>query len=127
MHANSPREHVHALPGDALRAPDIMVWTAWDGDELLGIGGLRCGDGMGEVKSMRTHPGHVRRGAGAAILTQVIAEARARGYTRLSLETGTGPRFEAGHALYRRFGFVDGGPFADYQANAFSRFMHLDL
>lgn len=127
MHAHSPHEHVHALPGDALRHPDIMVWTAWDGDDLLGIGALRGGDGWGEVKSMRTHPEHVRRGAGAAILTQVIAEARGRGYTPLSLETGTGPAFEAGHALYRRFGFVDGAAFGDYQANAFSRFMHLDL
>lgn len=127
MHAHSPHEHVHALPGDALRHRDIMVWTAWDGDDLLGIGALRAGDRSGEVKSMRTHPAHVRRGVAAAILTQIVADARARGFTQLSLETGTGPAFEAGHALYRRFGFVDGGPFADYQANAFSRFMHLDL
>lgn len=128
MHAHSPHEHVHALPGDALRQPDITAWTAWDGDELLAIGALREHDGAtGEVKSMRTHPTHVRRGAAAAILHAIVAEAQARSYTRLSLETGTGPAFEAGHALYRRFGFVDGGPFADYQANAFSRFLHLDL
>ena len=128
MHAHSPHEHVHALPGAALRAPGISVWTAWEGDVLLGIGGVRGLDAVtGEVKSMRTHPAHVRKGAAAAILTRVVAVTRARGYTRLSLETGTGPTFDPGHALYRHFGFVDGDAFGDYHANAFSRFMHLEL
>lgn len=128
MHDHSPTDFVHALPADALRAPDIAVWAAWDGGDLLGIGALRALDAAtGEVKSMRTAPAHLRRGVAAALLDRIIATARDRGYRRLSLETGSGPAFEPGLALYRRFGFVDGAAFAHYQPNAFSRFLHLDL
>jgi putative acetyltransferase len=32
---------VHALNLDALRAPEITFWTAWDGRTLLGCGALK--------------------------------------------------------------------------------------
>jgi putative acetyltransferase len=76
---------------------------------------------------MRTHPHHLRRGVGAALLEQIIVEARARGLRTLSLETGRGPAFEAALALYRKRGFVSGGAFGDYAASDFNQFMHLDL
>jgi putative acetyltransferase len=76
---------------------------------------------------MRTHPDHLRKGAAAAILARIIDEARARGLRRLSLETGRGPSFDAAVALYRRFGFVNGGAFGDYEASAYNQFFHLDL
>ena len=57
----------------------------------------------------------------------MIAEARRRGYRRLSLETGRGQAFEPALTLYRRRGFVEGGPFADYQGGDFSQFFHLAL
>ena len=53
----------------------------------------------------------------------VIEEARRRSYGRLSLETGSGPGFEPALALYRKFGFVECAPFADYRDDPFSRFM----
>jgi putative acetyltransferase len=46
---------------------------------------------------------------------------------RLSLETGSGPAFDAALALYRSRGFVNGGPFAEYTKSEFSQFLHLDL
>lgn len=80
-----------------------------------------------EVKSMRTHPDHLRRGVAAVLLEQIIAAARAAGVKRLSLETGRGDAFEPALVLYRRRDFIDGGPFAGYEANEFSQFLHLDL
>ena len=98
------------------------------GGAIAAVGALRTHPGeLGEVKSMRTHPGRLRRGVGAALLDHIISEATARGLRRLSLETGSGPAFDAAVALYRRRGFRDGGPFADYAASGFNRFLHLDL
>ncbi|MBV9995707.1 MAG: GNAT family N-acetyltransferase [Caulobacteraceae bacterium] len=128
MHASSPPGHVFALDLSGLQAPGVTVWTAWDDGTILGIGALRrLSDRCGEVKSMRTHPDHLRRGVGAALLEHIIGEARARGYRRLSLETGGGPAFEPALALYRKRGFMDGGPFAEYQPSDFNQFLHLDL
>ena len=128
MHASSPPGHVFALDLSGLRAPGVTVWTAWDGEDLAGIGALKAlQDGGGEIKSMRTHPRHLRRGAAAALLEHIIAVARARGYPRLSLETGRGPAFDAALALYRRRGFADGEAFADYTRSAFNQFLHLPL
>jgi putative acetyltransferase len=128
MHANSPPDHVFALDYSGLKAPDVTVWSMWEGDTILGIGALRQIDAQSaEVKSMRTHPNHVRRGVGRALLEHIIAEARPRGLRRLSLETGSGPAFDAALALYRSRGFVSGGPFAEYTKSEFNQFLHLDL
>jgi len=128
MLAASPPEFSFALDLSGLKTPDITVWSAWDGEDLAGIGALKMlGDGTGEVKSMRTAPTHLRRGVAAALLEHIIAEARCRGLTRLSLETGSTAEFEPALALYRRRGFVDGAPFADYQPSAFNQFLHLAL
>lgn len=128
MHANSPPGHVFALDLSGLTAPGVRVWSAWDGEAIAGIGALKAlGEGVGEIKSMRTHPDHLRKGVGAAILDRIIDEARGQGLTRLSLETGSGEAFEAALAMYRKRGFQSGGAFGDYEASAFNQFMHLDL
>lgn len=128
MHANSPAGHVFALDLSGLQAPNVTVWTAWDGEAIAGVGALKAlGDGTGEVKSMRTHPDHLRKGVAAAILERIIAEARARGFTRLSLETGSGPAFDPALTLYRKRGFTDGEAFADYERSDFNQFLHLAL
>jgi putative acetyltransferase len=125
----SPPGHSFALDLSGLTDPSVTVWAAWDGEALAGIGALKeLGGGAGEVKSMRTHPDHLRRGVGAAILEHIIGEARARGMRRLSLETGTGPAFEAALGLYLGRGFVEGAAFGDYPAvSAFNRYLHLEL
>ena len=128
MHANSPPGHVFALDLSGLMTPDVSVWSAWEGEAILAIGALKAlGDGTGEVKSMRTHPDHVRRGAATLLLDHIIAEARARGFSRLSLETGSGSAFEPALTLYRKRGFKEGGAFSEYQPSAFNQFLHLQL
>ncbi|GGC53633.1 GNAT family N-acetyltransferase [Chelatococcus reniformis] len=128
MHAVSPPGQAFALDLSGLRSPGITVWSAWDSGIVLGVGALKeLGDRRGEIKSMRTHPDHLRKGVGTAILDHLIAEARLRGLTCLSLETGTGPIFEPALAMYRSRGFRSGAAFADYDASAFNQFMHLSL
>ena len=128
MHQSSPPGHVFALDLTGLQQPNVTVWTAWEGDSIAGIGALKLlNHGIGEVKSMRTHPDHIRKGVGAAILERIIMEARSMGCHRLSLETGSGPSFGPALALYRKRGFVTGGAFGEYIKSDFNQFLHLDL
>lgn len=129
MQANSPPGSVFALDLSGLRAPGVTVWSVRRGDRVVGIGALKAlGDGAsGEVKSMRTHPDHLRQGVAQRLLDHMIGVARRRGWRRLSLETGSGEAFEPALALYRRRGFVDGEAFADYTPSAFNQFLHLAL
>jgi len=128
MHELSPPESVHALDLAELRSPEITFWTIWDGSLLLGCGALKeLTPTHGEVKSMRAPRAHRRRGAGRAILTHIVAEARSRGYRRLSLETGSHAAFQPAHNLYRSFGFMPCGPFADYKLDPNAVFMSLEL
>lgn len=125
---HSPPGSVHALDLAALRAPDVTFLTAWSESDLLGFGALMELDSThGEIKSMRTAVAQVGKGVASAILTQLIAAARERGFVRLSLETGSGAAFEPAHRLYEKFGFRFCGPFADYKEDAFSRYMTLGL
>jgi GrpB-like predicted nucleotidyltransferase (UPF0157 family)/GNAT superfamily N-acetyltransferase len=128
MHANSPPGHVFALDWSGLQKPEISFYTLWEGEDLLGFGALKELDlRTGEIKSMRTADARLRKGVAAAILDHIIAEARQRGYSRLSLETGSGPAFEPALKLYRKYGFVDGEPFGGYEQSPFNQFLHLDL
>ena len=91
MQENTPPEHVFALDLSGLQTPDVTVWTVRDDGVLAGIGALKAlDDGTGELKSMRTHPDHLRKGVAGALLDQILDEAATRGYRRVSLETGVG-------------------------------------
>ena len=128
MHELSPPESVHALDLDKLRRPDIRFWTAWEGGELMGCGALKAlSADEGEIKSMRTPKAIRRRGAGRALLVHILAEARARGYRRLYLETGAGDAFLPALTLYESVGFTRCGPFGDYVEDPYSVFMTLAL
>jgi putative acetyltransferase len=128
MHELSPPESVHALDLTRLRGPAITFWSVWDEDTLIGCGALKqLSPVHGEIKSMRTPTAQRRRGAGRAMLAHIIAQARSRGYERLSLETGSQPGFQPAQTLYRSFGFTPCGPFADYRDDPNSFFMTLRL
>lgn len=128
MHEISPPDSVFALDLSGLRHPSVTFWTAWDGDDLLGMGGLKQLDAEhGEIKSMRTAPSALRRGVARAILDHIVREARARGYCRLSLETGSNAPFAPAWALYERAGFVPCAPFGSYTDIGFSRYFSIEL
>ena len=128
MYELSPPESVHALDLSKLRSPDITFWTVWDESTLVGCGALKqMTPSHGEVKSMRTPKALRRRGAGRAVLAQIVAEAKSRGYARLSLETGSQDAFKPAQDLYASFGFTHCGPFGDYTDDPNSVFMTLEL
>lgn len=120
----SPRESIHALDLEALRSPALTFWGVWHDDAMVGCGALAQLDARhGEIKSMRTASRCQRRGIGRLMLEHLIATASARGYARLSLETGVQAAFEPARKLYARHGFVVCGPFADYAEDPSSVFM----
>jgi putative acetyltransferase len=121
MHRWSPACSVHAMPIERLRADDVTFWSAWDGDVLAGCGALKEIDGgHGEIKSMRAAPDYRGKGVGKAVLLHLMDEARRRGYTRLSLETGRPEEFLPARSLYEAHGFAECAPFGDYVSDDFS-------
>ncbi len=124
MHSLSPPESVHALDLTGLRRPEVTFWTAWEGGALAGCGALKTLDAWhGEIKSMRAARDYRGKGVGRALLEHILAEASARGYRRVSLETGAEDGFIPARNLYARYGFVFCPPFADYRADPNSVFM----
>jgi putative acetyltransferase len=61
------------------------------------------------------------------MLAHIVAVARNRAYTVLSLETGSMEAFAPARLLYEEFGFAYCGPFADYVQDPNSVFMTLRL
>ncbi|UOE46115.1 GNAT family N-acetyltransferase [Agromyces larvae] len=128
MHAESPPESVHALDVSGLAAPNVTFWVIAAGDDLLGCVALKELDpGHGELKSMRTDAAARGLGLGARLLEHVLDEARRRGYSRMSLETGPQDFFRPARRLYAKYGFTECGPFADYGPDPLSVFMTMEL
>ena len=120
----TPPESVHALGLEELKAPSVTVWSAWDGEQLAGIGALKELDGThAEIKSMRTASDYLRKGIGRSLLQFMIDEANRRGYKRLSLETGSQVEFQPARDLFHAVGFEICDPFADYILDPNSVFM----
>jgi len=128
MALHSPPESVHALDIEALRKPEITFWSVWENGELVGCGALKELDSQhAEIKSMRTSSLHLRKGVAKNLLNHILEEAKRRGYSRLSLETGSMEAFEPARKLYANFGFTYCEPFADYVEDPYSVFMTREL
>lgn len=128
MHSQSPPEDVHALDMDGLLDPAVTFYTFRLNGQVLGVGALKELDPRhGELKSMHTAAAARGRGIGRAMLGHLIGVARNRGYTRLSLETGSMAEFAPARSLYERAGFRYRLPFGDYRPSPNSVFMTLDL
>jgi len=120
----SPPESRHALDVEGLRQPGITFWSIWDGKNLAGCAALKeLDERHGEIKSMRTASKYRRQGLASRLLQHLIEEGKRRGYTRLSLETGSMDYFEPARSLYRRFGFSSCAPFGSYREDPNSTFM----
>jgi putative acetyltransferase len=124
----APAESRHALDLGGLVGPDITFWSAWDGPMLAGFGALKhLTESHAEVKSMRTATSHLRQGVATRILQHLVQEAIARGYSRLSLETGSMAFFAAARRLYEACGFRPCAPFGNYKPDPNSVFMTKQL
>jgi len=128
-HAHSPPEDVFALDSETLsRDRHVTLFSARADGVLLGVGALRHLDRThAEIKSMHTSADARGRGVGRAMLTQLLAVARERGYARVSLETGTMAAFAPARALYASAGFTPCAPFGDYRQGPHSVCMSLQL
>ena len=120
-----PAEANHYLSLDALTAPDVHFFTARRGEMIVGVGAVAERDGYGELKSMYVDEGSRGQGIVDALMRQLEDHARDLGLPMLRLETGT--LLHAAHKVYARHGFVECGPFGDYQAAEFSKFMEKAL
>ena len=128
MHSITPAESVYALDIDGLRVPEITFWSGWLDGSIAGCIALKDhGGGLGEIKSMHTIAELRGKGIARALVAHLVSEAKARGLTRLSLETGHTKPFEPAQRLYRSFGFTETGPFAAYGPDPHSFFMTLAL
>lgn len=61
------------------------------------------------------------------MLDHLLAEARRRGYRRVSLETGTMDAFAPARALYEGAGFTPCPPFGDYRQSPHSVYLTISL
>lgn len=124
----APPESRHALDLSGLRGPDITFWAIWHGKELAGIGALKhLSPDHAEIKSMKTARPYLRRGVARTMLSHLVSEAGKRGYTQVSLETGSMDYFAPARNLYLSFGFSLCAPFGSYREDPNSVFMTKQL
>jgi putative acetyltransferase len=126
--SETPPEHSFALNVDGLLDPKVTFVSFRDDGAVLGVAAIKELDAdHAEVKSMHTAAEARGRGVGRALLGHLLDTARARGYRRVSLETGTTPGFAAARALYESAGFTPAGPFGGYPQTGDNTFYSLAL
>lgn len=136
MYATSPAESVHALDLNALQQPNITFWSLWKAKpshiqasndaSLAGcIAVKELSPKHGEIKSMRTSFDFKNQGIASNLLKHLLSECEKRGYSKLSLETGSMDYFTPARQLYKKFGFKECQPFADYKLDPNSIFMEI--
>ena len=122
--ALTPAEDAHALDVDGLLDPSVTFFGFRRDGELLAVGALKhLGPDHAEVKSMHTLAEARGQGIGRRMIEHLIEVARAAGYRRLSLETGSMPEFAPARALYASAGFEGCEPFGDYRATQNNAYM----
>ncbi|WP_048552723.1 GNAT family N-acetyltransferase [Nostocoides japonicum] len=125
MLADAPRAFGSTHAETAQRTEEIwkgfvtqaVLWLAWVDDPGAGFGGAVGSVGLyadpelppdaAYLVGMWVHPSHRGTGAGRALVDAVVAEARARGLSRLLLDVAD--ENSAARSLYERAGFVPTG------------------
>jgi putative acetyltransferase len=108
------------LSADHLGPPHGVFVVAWVYGTAVGCGGVRRYDATtGEIKRMYVLPESRRRGISRVVLEELEARARAIGYSRLVLETGT--RQPEAIALYESAGYEAIEPYGFYKTAPMSR------
>jgi GNAT superfamily N-acetyltransferase len=86
--------------------PHGALLIAFAGSRPAGVVGIaEVAPGVAELRRMYVRPALRARGAGTALLTRAIEDARRRGYGILRLQADPG---SVAHRMYRRVGFREG-------------------
>ncbi len=122
----TPAEFRHHMSVEQMAADDTSVFIARDASgAAVGMGALRRHDGAGEVKRMFVAPSTRGSGLGGAILAEIEKLARAEGFSKLVLETGS--NFDSAKRVYERAGFVACDAVLDYPASPWNAFYEKTL
>ena len=124
--ADYPAESNHNLGAEALAAEALVFLSADSSKGCLGIGALAPlpdAPGEAEIKSMHVAEAARGTGLGGRLLDALLVEAKARGLTRLWLETGSAAASAAARGLYTARGFEQCPPFGAYRPDPNSVFM----
>ncbi len=123
-----PPESCHRMDPADLARPDIAFFVGRVGGVPVSMGAvMNLGGAEGELKSMHVLAEWRGKGLSRQMLDHLLAEARAMGLRRVSLETGVQPNFTSARALYARSGFIECPPFGSYRPDPASCFMTLAL
>jgi len=108
-HQNFNRE-LETLPG-AYAPPRGRLLLAFHNSEPAGCIALRPLDALGphvcEMKRLYVRPAFRNSGLGRLLVTRLLDEACAAGYTLMKLDTDTDAKFASAIALYRALGFIE--------------------
>jgi len=121
-----PPESNHGIDIDALDRANVVFAVVRDAEgHAVGCGALVLESTFAELKRMFVRPQHRGHGIAKALLAFLEAEAVAKGYDLVRLETGISQPEALG--LYSRSGYARRGPFASYTNDPLSVFMEKQL
>ena len=90
----------------------FVAWIAIEEGEIVGTSGLsfcvhppnkRAPTGkIAYISNMFTYPEHRGRGIATKLFALIVAEAKSRGYTKITLNAT-----DMGHPIYEKYGFAD--------------------
>ncbi len=125
----TPREFQFQMTAEEMAEPSVAVLVARDASgRAVGMASLKQHDAaLGEVKRMYTLPEVRGQRVGSLLLADVETLARRKRLSRLVLETGEAPGFEAAWRVYEHGGFTVCGVVLDYPDSGYSRFYEKKL
>ena len=124
----SPDDSCHVLDIKGLKDSSIKFWSFWDNNQLIGCAALKfLDDEHGEFKSIRVEDNSRGKGFGKKIISHLIEVAKNEGIKKLSIETGAGDFFKSARKLFKKFGFKNCRPFADYKEDPNSCYFDLEI
>lgn len=112
----------HGLSVDRIFQPNIHFYVARLDGDAVGCGGIAFDDGFAELKRMYVRPSARGRGVVQALIERLEKDAKAKGYARVTLETGDAQL--AAIRAYERAGYrrcAAFGSYLDLEPNAIVR------
>jgi putative acetyltransferase len=124
MRADTPPESIHMMDAGQLAIPAVSFYVMREEGAPVAMGAFkRIAPDHAEIKSMHVLVEARGRGLSRQMLVHLMAEAKAAGIARLSLETGAQDAFLPARQLYAKAGFDECPPFEGYALDPNSVFM----